>query len=494
MPDLPADYPFRAGPGRRHPHHPALRWVEQAVLFHLGGFIVGTSWAFGGQSPGARDWVQLWGTIGLILFFRSLAVLEFESAVPRRRAWSNLWPLLVFDALALAGLANPTLTTILRDNVPYFMLVDPPCAWLPSCARPDLALTQLWMLNGIVVSAYNAFLVLRSRRQLRQLLLLMGGNGVVLAVFGTFQRLAHAPGIYFGLVETPQDYFFSSFVYHNHWGAFTLLNFAACLGLFFHTLRQAGLRHPRHSPALGGAVALLLLAASVPLSASRSGTVLMGILAGGALLHGLRRLLRRQGAHPGSVLLPAAGVTLTLALALGGIGYLARDVIAQRARLTSEQIEQARHSAQVNSRLVLYRDTCRMASIRPWFGWGLESYGDVFRIYNSQRSSYDGVRYWQPYYRAAHSDGLQSWAENGLIGTTLIGLLGLLPLRHVRWRRVTHPIPLYLLAGCALLLLYAGVEFPFANPSVLLAFWTSLYVAARYATLDEEPRPEEASP
>ena len=45
-------------------------------------------------------------------------------------------------------------------------------------------------------------------------------------------------------------------------------------------------------------------------------------------------------------------------------------------------------------------------------------------------------------------------------------------------------IPAYLLAGCALLLLYAWVEFPFANPSVMIGFWTSLYVAARYATLD----------
>jgi hypothetical protein len=54
-------------------------------------------------------------------------------------------------------------------------------------------------------------------------------------------------------------------------------------------------------------------------------------------------------------------------------------------------------------------------------------------------------------------------------------------------------VPRYLLAGCGLVLLYAWVEFPFANPAVMLTFCATFYCALRYAALDlraqtEEPR------
>ncbi|MFI5335199.1 MAG: O-antigen ligase family protein [Opitutales bacterium] len=470
--------------GRSHRRHRPGGALDKAVLLHLGVLTVVTAWAFGGQSPAARIWLHVWVSVGMALLFVALAVLENNVAGIRRRALLDLWPLLLFDLLALAGLFNPTLRVVLREKISYFMLVDPPHAWLPGCSRPDLAFHQLWLLNGIVISAYNAFLVLRSRRELRQLLVLVVVNAVGLAIFGTFQRLVAAPGLYYGLVKSPQSYFFSTFVYHNHWSAFTLLNTAVCLGLFFHTLRRSDHRDIWHSPVLAVAVAALLLAATVPLSASRSGTVLICLLAGGALVHLLVRLLRQRRSLHESIVLPAAGIALAGLLAAGAIAYLARDVIAQRARLTTEQVAHMRQEDRLNSRLVLYRDTWRMAMERPWFGWGLESYGDVFRIFNTQRA----VESWfgQPYYRAAHSDWLQSVAENGVVGTGLILLLGLLPLRHSSWRRLSSTLPLYLLAGCGLVLLYAWVEFPFANPSVLIAFWTALYVASRYAILDRE--------
>ena len=460
--------------------------LDKAVLLHLGLLVIVTSWAFGGQSPGARTWLLAWTTLGTALFFVALAQMETSSMDVRRRAWLDLWPLLLLDVLVLAGSFNPSLRLIQRDHVPYFMSVDPPHAWLPSSARPDLALRQLWLLNGLILSAYNAFLVLGSRRQLRQLLLLFGANAVALAIFGTFQRLLGAPGIYFGLVPSPQTYFFSTFVYHNHWGAFTILNAAVCLGLLFHALRRQEHRDLWHSPVLGGAVAILLLATSIPLSASRSCTALLSLLIGGSLLHLLLRLLRQRRSHHESVLLPIVGIVLAGLLSAGAIAYLSRNVIAQRIRLTTEQVAHIRQEDRLNSRLVLYRDTWRMAGLRPWFGWGLESYGDVFRFYNSQRAV--EVIFGQPYYRYAHSDWLQSIAENGFVGTGLIVLLVLRPLRLVRWRRVTSPLPFYLLAGCSLIILYAWVEFPFANPSVLIAFWSSIFVGARYAWLDVESR------
>jgi hypothetical protein len=58
----------------------------------------------------------------------------------------------------------------------------------------------------------------------------LAGNAVLLAVFGTFQKLAGAKGLWFGLVASPQPRFFSTFVYHNHWGSFILLSTVVCPG------------------------------------------------------------------------------------------------------------------------------------------------------------------------------------------------------------------------------------------------------------------------
>jgi hypothetical protein len=40
-----------------------------------------------------------------------------------------------------------------------------------------------------------------------------------------------------------------------------------------------------------------------------------------------------------------------------------------------------------------------------------------------------------------------------------------------------------LLAGCGLLAIYAVVEFPFANPAVMEAFWLCFFTALRYRKL-----------
>jgi len=140
----------------------------------------------------------------------------------------------------------------------------------------------------------------------------------------------------------------------------------------------------------------------------------------------------------------------------------------------------------MTSRLILYRDTWRMTAEKPWFGWGLDSYAHVFRIFNTQRTA--ELQWWRVYYAEAHNDWLQSLAEVGFVGTTLLALLVLLPLTSLPWRQVESVIPRYLLAGCALILLYAWLEFPFANPAVMLTFFAVFYSAIRYAELDAAAR------
>ena len=127
-----------------------------------------------------------------------------------------------------------------------------------------------------------------------------------------------------------------------------------------------------------------------------------------------------------------------------------------------------------------------MAGARPWFGWGAASYGTVFPLYRT--ADFVGLHYEQ-----AHSDWLQSLAENGWVGTALLVLFVARLLGRVYWRQ----LPVWsgwLLAGCAAVLAYGALEFPFANAAVLATWWTFVFAALRYARLTELAGVHESGP
>jgi O-antigen ligase len=458
-----------------------LRPLELIVYLHFGTMLLFTSWAFGGQAPWARQIISWAGSVGIALFLWISLRFPRQPSHPSHPALRLLWPLGVYDLIVIVSCFNPGFREMVIGGETSLVMADP-IPWLPTAARPLLAARELWQFNGIVLTCFNLYLVLRRRRQVRSLLFLAAGNAVALAIFGTFQKLVGAKGLWFGLVPSPNPRFFSTFIYHNHWGAFTLLNTAICIALFFHYYRYRGHRDIWHSPALLWAVSALVLAMSVPLSASRSCTFLIGALLTGTLVHFLIRLSRRRLEKRQPVLLPVTGVILAALLAVGAIGYLGREAIAQRMRQTTQQLSHLSENNTLSSRLTLYRDTWHMAAQKPWFGWGLESYAHVFRIYNTQRTA--ETWWWIPFYARAHSDWLQSLAEVGFAGTGLLVLLGMLPLCSPSWHRPVSSLPHYLLTGCILLLLYAWLEFPFANSAVMLTFWFVFYCAIRHSELD----------
>ena len=315
--------------------------LEKAVIFHFAALLIFTSWAFGGQIPWARQVIAIWGGLGILLFFASCQAYRKPSQQRFHPAVSWLWPLLVYDLLVGVSGLNPSFIELPGSGEAALVMVRS-IPWLPSSARPLLTWKELWQFNAIVLTCFNLALVLHSRRMVRLVLLIIGGNAVALAIFGTFQKLIGSAGLWFGSVPSPNPKFFSTFVYHNHWGAFTLLNTAVCLGLLKHFIRRTEDRPFWHTPIPLGALAILLLATSVPLSASRSCTVAIAGLLFGALVHFLFRLVRERRERHQSTVFPIAGILLAAALAVAAIGYLSQKVIAQRAQLTSEQLPQSR--------------------------------------------------------------------------------------------------------------------------------------------------------
>jgi len=487
-PQSPADdLKYAPGVGARvPPGHRPLRTLEWVALVHAGIFLVGASWAFGGGDEAMRPALAWWGTLGILITI---------TALQDREAWRDGWmrpllwlaPFVAFNAFVVAGSFNPSLRKMMFDTDPVLVMTEN-IPWLPGSARPRLSLEALWLFNALWIPAFNLALIVRQRRALRGLLLLAVGNALALSVFGTVQKLSHADGLYFGAVASPQSYFFSAFIYHNHWGAFTLLMMATGLGLVWHFARRHDARNFFHTPAFGGLVVILLLAVTLPLSGSRSSSLLGAALLVGAFFHWMVRFARERRRHRESILLPFAGAAAAVVLAVAGIWYVARDTIEKRASLTRAQIEAMVQQGGIGSRAQLYRDTWEMARARPWFGWGMASYPHIFTLYNRQTS----VDRLPVFYRDAHSDWLQAFAEHGFVGSSLLALCALVPLLRLRRRHFTSPVPGYLLAGCAVLLLYAWVEFPFGNVAVVLTWWLCFFAAIQYARLQDREAPTPA--
>jgi O-antigen ligase len=459
------------------PHHWRAGRLEVLTLIHVAALLVFTAWYLGGETDFARRVICWWGMLAIPLaVLACVRRLERRDGLPTALRW--LWPLLGFDGIVLLSTLNPSFSYALIGGSRALIHTGARPNW-PSTALPSASLLHLWQFNAIYLTCFNLVIAVVRRRVLRALLLILTVNALALAVMGTFQKLANAPGLYFGLQPSPNSQFFATFIYHNHWGAFVTLCTAAALGLLFHYARRSGDSGQRHSPVFFGLVATLFLAAAVPLSTSRSGAMLVSALLGAALVHWLRRLGRGRRSAGKSAAAPMALVVAVVVLALAGIYLLGRPIIDHRLATTRRQFDVMRMRGDLGNRSQLYADTWQMAREHLWFGWGLGTYGTVFQLFNQQVS----VEGWMPFYREAHSDWLQALAEVGLVGTTLLVLLVVIPLASAF--RLGRPgvIPAYLLAGCALLVLYALVEFPFANPAVLEGFWCCLFTAVRYHKL-----------
>lgn len=458
--------------------------LETVVLVHLGILALFTSWAYGGNAAWSRLALCLWASLGALLS-SWIAIRHFFR--DRRSVRMLLWlvPLSLLDAYVVLSCFNPNHREVF-DGAAAFYVRDPSLPrWpaLPSSARPDEALKALWLFNGAYLSAFNLVLVASRRRRVRTLLAVLAANALVLAVFGTVQKLMGFKAPFFAAEKMRQQYFFGSFLYHNHWGAFTLLMLCIVLGLAFHHLRNHRTRDLWHSPALAWAVTAVFLGATIPLSGSRSSTLLLLLLAAIAFSAWWRHL-RRAAPRPSHWLLHP--VFWTVAAGLAGAAFIydvSAPMVEKRLALTKEQLRHMQQQGEYLPRGTLYRDTWTLARERPWLGWGMSSFQTAFYFYNTQLETPDGFK---RVYRDAHSDWLQSVAEIGVVGTSLLLACAGVPLAR-SWRALRRAGPLvrFLFAGCGVAVLYSAFEFPFENGAVVVSFWICFFAAIAHARLDD---------
>jgi O-antigen ligase/polysaccharide polymerase Wzy-like membrane protein len=463
------------------PRKPSPSALELVVAAHAAIFIIGVSWAFGGNADWVRTPISLWGSLGILL---SVCIIAGRGSRARIGAGTLSWalPVVALNGLVLASCLRPGFRDLVYGKEVFLMPLWVPW-WTPSAARPELALRSLWLFDGIYFSCLNIALAVRRRHVIRIILATAVGNALALSIFGTVQKLVGSTGIYFGSVKSPQDYFFASFVYDNHWGAFIILMMGACIGLVLRYARGIKGDGFFHGPAMAGIVAAALIGVTVPLSGARACTLLLGAMGILALAKGaptVSRSLRMSGVAPAGAY---AGIALAVILASWGAWTIAGDVVNSRVSKAREQIAAAWAKGGLGARSILYHDTWRMARARPLFGWGMGSYPSVFALYNTQVPTGDRI---PVVYHDAHSDWLQSVSEVGFLGTVLLGATAAIPAWSVRRRRGS-PIAYFPLAGCALVAAYAWVEFPFGNVAVVLAWWLCFFCSIQYIRLTGPP-------
>lgn len=463
------------------PHSRDAVTFERAALIHAGSLLIFASWAFGGNARWVESVIMVLGGSGLLLTLAELC--RRRRTQQSLRPFLSLVPILTFSVLVVLGSLHPSFDRTTIEGA-LVLLPKSTSPWLPTSAQADQSIRALLLILAVYLPCFNLSITVRSRRALLRLLVVLVANAVLLAVFGSLQKLTQSPGLYFGAVHSPNTRFFASFIYQNHWGAYALLMLAAGWGLVFRENTSTQHRSWVQSPAFLGVVGLFFLAASAPLSASRSCTVLALAITGIAGAQGFRRMSRirtRQGKSVG----PLLATLLLVACVLAVAAYqLAWPVMEARFADTRVQLAHMKETKSFGGRADLYRDTWLMGRDRPLFGWGLGSYPTVFTRYNSQVP----IDRLPIYYEDAHSDWLQLFAETGCIGTLCFAAAIVIPVYSLRKARPLGLTPKYILAGCGIILLYALVEFPFGNHAVVLAFWLCLFAGVRLAQLDARER------
>jgi O-antigen ligase len=461
--------------------------MERLAATQVVLFIVGASWAFGGNADWVRPPLCAWGSLGIALALAAVCVrTRSDGRLPSAAHW--VWPVAGLNAVVLASGLFPGFRTLALDGDTLLLPVRAPW-WEPTSTVYPVSLRALWLFDGVYFSCLGLALCVHRRRTLRIVAAAVCANAVALAVFGIIQKAVGSTGIYFGAVASPNTAFFASFVYDNHWGAFMILMCCACIGL---TLRYArGIKGWGflHGPALAGFVGASLLAVSVPLSGSRACTLILALVAAYSLAHGFPKVL--AGLHV-SGLRPAfalVAVAACLAVASVGVWAVVGESVRARAEVTREQIVTLLVRGGGVSRKSAYRDTWRMARQKPLFGWGMASYPTVFPIYNSQVRPTERLPI---VYHDAHSDWLQSLAELGIAGTLLILAAVALPARQLLGGTLSD-FPRFLLIGCSAVALYAAVEFPFGNVAIVLSWWACFMTAVQYVRLSGRTDAEEAA-
>lgn len=434
--------------------HATARGIFWLLAF---GMMVIIPWSFGGNGPEGYYWITWSGKLCVL----PLALWAIASGLRRQMPDVGFgiavlcWSLLAVQVVMSLG--NPS-----HETQPPWVgdgyIPIPHHETLPSTAFEGATVADGHLWLAYVLIALTGYGVGLSRRQIRALLWCFVVNATALALVGIPFKFSGEARI-LGIWEVQEKYFYSTFLYHNHWCAYALLALGSAVALYDTAQRPVA------------RVALVFLgvaiAASAPLSTSRLGTLAM--LAFSLVIAAIfvrRKLGAGQRVFRNAPALIFGGV-LGAAVICGGIAYSYKKRASNRGDRTWSQIL---HSNPFGLRQTFVEDTIPMVKNKPWFGWGLGAYGAAFRFYQRPETRIVQNQGRVTLYDHIHDDWVERLAELGFVGFSLFLMPGALWGYLAKKRRPLEPLRFWILAGSVGVLVFAFGDMAFVNNVVSATF------------------------
>jgi len=386
------------------------------------------------------------------------------------------WLGLAFLIYVLLQALNPAWEYCLAGGYWWLQKIDH-IHWLPTGMRAPFAISNPWRNLMIYTDAWllvnTLWIGFTRRRSLQILFTVLGCNAFALAVFGLVQKALHLELI-FGFWKPPAGYFVSSFIYKNHAGAYFNLLLCLTIGLFFWYSYRSQRRLEKSSP--GSVFVFFALAITVIIffSGSRTATLLMGItmLSVVGYYFWRKRQDKTDLMDNLSIWFPLGCVLIFILVAIYSLD----------TGTIIDHLYQAAESAEVSGtgiRRVASRATLDMAEDNLVCGWGAGCYRYYFPVYQVRypELARDNGRGRRLYWEHAHNDYVETLAEVGLVGVSLLALLlGGSAWLMIRARVWENPLALFATLGLVITAVHSAVDFNFQNPAILLT-WCALVPA-----------------
>lgn len=453
------------------------------VAIHVALLVVWASWARGGSSP-YYLWALPWLSLGL-LEMMFLMPLRHHGQSPRSAA-RNLFRGLVRDPAFYFGILLLIFLVIQWLNGPVELEYDdinkewiytkPPFPNLPFNADRDGARQVLIWFSSVVtaVLAIRHCLGPKSKYLLLRLLVI---NGALLSILG-FLQLGFSPDKLFW--HRPMEvFFFSTFGYPNHAGAFFLLLSAVNMGLLMRAFASFDdINHP-----ILYSVTLILNIAGVYGSMCRAAMVLETLLIVFALIYAMFFLRTKIGFSTWTKIIATIAVMIGCAVFV----FIKGGDFAETVRDINK--EQFAHVYD-GDRAILADAAVDILQDYPWSGvggWGFRRYVGL----------YIGEEKWDIIQQAGkanvHNDFLQFLCEHGVVGAGLIFAIALTILvnlairlalsgrivdqvtdKDASWFDSVPPTVVMGLAGCICTLVHCTIDLPFRSVAILLTWFIVL--------------------
>jgi hypothetical protein len=342
-------------------------------------------------------------------------------------------------------------------------------------------------LIGIIL-----FLCVNNRKTIRNIFLIISINVGVLATVGILQKLNYVSSEdqleIFGIWDTPEPrYFFSSFTYKNHWSAFALMGLCTISGLLIDSYRRHGKSFTRIASNFFLFISMLSIVVSIPLSGSRSGTILMTfsfILLTFITLSFLKVLSLKV------VFIFSSIIFLGVILLITFINIINKDTTHEMANNFKSQYEEI-SNGKLPLRFLLWKDLLEQIKKRPIYGFGFNSYKTINPIYQSvevrdmRRIVLKAAhKKYTPLVGTAHNDWLEKISEFGLLGLVIV--CPYLYFIFFQFLKSKSLLAKFGLTGCIIFLIYAFGDFPSQTPACLMLFSALVGLALKYSSLSHK--------